>query len=72
MAASVLHLLETLETRLEQNKAELIALREENQQLKQQLAALSTRASGEPTASPAMESPSPLDAHGAAATHQHP
>ncbi len=53
MAASVLHLLETLETRLEQNKAELIALREENQQLKQQLAALSTRASGEPTASPA-------------------
>ena len=53
MAASVLHLLETLETRLEQNKAELIALRKENQQLKQQLAALSTRASGEPTTSPA-------------------
>ncbi|BBM05708.1 hypothetical protein HAALTHF_29110n [Vreelandella aquamarina] len=46
MAASVLHLLETLETRLEQNKAELIALREENQQLKQQLAALSTRPPG--------------------------
>ena len=53
MAASVLHLLETLETRLEQNKAELIALREENQQLKQQLAALSTRPPGGATASPA-------------------
>lgn len=40
MAASVLHLLETLETRLEHNNAELIALRAENQRLKQQLALL--------------------------------
>ena len=40
MAASVLHLLETLESRLEHNNAELIALREENQRLKQQLALL--------------------------------
>ena len=44
MAASVLHLLETLETRLEQKNAELTALREENQQLKQQLAALTAHA----------------------------
>ncbi len=40
MAASVLHLLETLETRLEHNNAELIALRAENKRLKQQLALL--------------------------------
>ena len=40
MAASVLHLLETLETRLEQKNAEITALREENERLKQQLAAV--------------------------------
>lgn len=40
MAASVLHLLETLETRLEHKNAELTALRAENQRLKQQLALL--------------------------------
>lgn len=38
MAASVLHLLEVLETNLERTKAELIELREENDRLKQQLA----------------------------------
>nr|WP_228633588.1 ProQ/FINO family protein [Halomonas sp.] len=45
MTASVLHLLESLETRLERTKAELEALREENAQLKQQLAAQQRAAS---------------------------
>ncbi|WP_404375070.1 ProQ/FINO family protein [Vreelandella aquamarina] len=40
MAASVLHLLETLEARLEQKNAEITALREENERLRQQLAAV--------------------------------
>lgn len=39
MAASVLHLLESLETHLERTKAELKKLRQENAWLKQQLAA---------------------------------
>ncbi len=39
MAASVQHLLESLETHLERTKAELQTLREENARLKQQLAA---------------------------------
>lgn len=56
MAASVLHLLETLETRLEQQNAELTALRAENQRLKQQLAAIVAEAS----ASPVFE-PSPVE-----------
>lgn len=45
MTASVLHLLESLEARLERTKAELDALREENAQLKQQLAAQQRAAS---------------------------
>ncbi|MFP3344065.1 ProQ/FINO family protein [Halomonas sp. SIMBA_159] len=51
MAASVLHLLETLETRLEQKNAEITALRAENQRLKQQLASLEASHSA-PTVEP--------------------
>ena len=64
MAASVLHLLETLETRLEQKNAELTALREENQQLKQQLAALTAHAPETPAPMPAAETErSAADSH---------
>ncbi|GGC99610.1 ProQ/FINO family protein [Vreelandella lutescens] len=55
MAASVLHLLETLETRLEQKNAELTALRAENQRLKQQLAAIAAESSAPPVEPPPIE-----------------
>ncbi|RUR27812.1 ABC transporter substrate-binding protein [Vreelandella andesensis] len=60
MAATVLALLETLETHLEQTKAELNALREENEMLKRQLAdqAQNPQPSSPPIQNPVQPEPS--------------
>ena len=57
MAASVLHLLESLEAHLERTKTELKALREENAWLKQQLAAQSEPNDDIPVPEASMEVP---------------
>lgn len=53
MAASLTNMLDDLETRLERTQAELQALREENQRLKQQLAKKDTQAQSVPSSEPA-------------------
>ncbi|MBT2787296.1 MULTISPECIES: ProQ/FINO family protein [unclassified Halomonas] len=53
MAASLMNMLDDLETRLERTQAELLALREENQRLKQQLAQKDAQAQSVPSSEPA-------------------
>jgi len=53
MAASLINMLDDLETRLERTQAELQALREENQRLKQQLAQKDAQAQSVPSSEPA-------------------
>ena len=53
MAASLMNLLDDLETRLERTQAELHALREENQRLKQQLTQPHAQEQGVPSPIPA-------------------
>ncbi|MBT2801089.1 ABC transporter substrate-binding protein [Halomonas sp. ISL-56] len=53
MAASLMNMLDDLETRLERTQAELQALREENQRLKQQLAQKDAQAQSVPSSEPA-------------------
>lgn len=52
MAASLMNMLDDLETRLERTQAELQALREENQRLKQQLAQQDAQAQSVPSSDP--------------------
>lgn len=56
MAASLMKILDDLETRLERTQAELEALREENQQLKQQLALQDAQAKSVPSSKTATTS----------------